>query len=109
MGQIIDISSKITNQLPVVKVTDEIVVTVNNRKSTILNIQAMIKEQEKKAKKNDDKYDEIDFMNRTLTMLIGEKNVQAIEELDLPFPEYKELYEAVMNTATGAYGETPSK
>ena len=41
----------ITNELPVVKITDDIVVTVNNRKSTILNIQAMAIEVDKKGKR----------------------------------------------------------
>lgn len=51
MANMIDISKMITNELPVVKITDDIVVTVNNRKSTILNIQAMAIEVDKKRKK----------------------------------------------------------
>ena len=39
--KVIDISMKITNQLPMIRITEDLVVTVNNRKSTILNIQAM--------------------------------------------------------------------
>lgn len=109
MGQIIDITSKITNQLPVVKITDEIVVSVNNRKSTILNIQAMVQEQEKKAKNDDGQYNEMSFMAKVLSMLIGEKNAAAIDKMDLPFPEYKEVYNALMGAATGTYGEAPSK
>ena len=35
MSNIIDISSRITNQLPMVKITDDIIVTVNNRKNTV--------------------------------------------------------------------------
>lgn len=34
--KVIDISMKITNQLPMVRITDDLVVTVNNRKNTIL-------------------------------------------------------------------------
>ena len=37
--RVIDISMKITNQLPMIRITEDLVVTVNNRKSTILNIQ----------------------------------------------------------------------
>ena len=96
MAKIIDISSKITNELPVVKITDEIMVTVNNRRSTILNVQAMSKELERKTA--DDEYDEIAFMNKVLE----------INDLDLPFPEYKEVYETIFNAATGDYGDTPT-
>ena len=46
--KVIDISMKITNQLPMIRITEDLVVTVNNRKSTILNIQAMAQEAESK-------------------------------------------------------------
>jgi hypothetical protein len=110
MSNIIDISSKITNQLPIVKITDDIVVTVNNRKSTILNMQLMVKEQEKKSKENNEEYDEMTFMEKVLIMLTSPKFVKAINDIDLPLPEYKIVYEAIMNAATGqSQGETPTK
>ena len=46
--KVIDISMKITNQLPMIRITDDLVVTVNNRKNTILKVQAMAAESEKK-------------------------------------------------------------
>mgnify|MGYP000757893727 CR=1 FL=1 len=106
MGKIIDISSKITNELPVVKITDEIVVTVNNRRSTILNVQAMTKELERKT--DDEEYDEMAFMNKVLELIVGGKKVKEINDLDLPFPEYKEVYNAIFGAATGDYGDTPT-
>ena len=51
--KVIDISMKITNQLPMIRITEDLVVTVNNRKSTILNIQAMAQEAESKENKDD--------------------------------------------------------
>ena len=36
--KVIDISMKITNQLPMIRITDDLVVTVNNRKNTILKV-----------------------------------------------------------------------
>lgn len=107
MANIIDISGKITNQLPVVKITDDIVVTVNNRKSTILNIQVMAREVEKKAEQseNSEDYGRMPFMRKTLEMLVGKKNADAIEALDLPMPEYSLVYETLMNTATGTVDE----
>lgn len=51
--RVIDISMKITNQLPMIRITEDLVVTVNNRKSTILNIQAMAQEAENKENKDD--------------------------------------------------------
>ena len=110
MSNIIDISGKITNQLPVVKISDEIIVTVNNRKSTILNMQLMIKEAENKSKKNGGEYDEIAFMDKCLTMLIGQKLSDAINALDLPLPEYKLVYQWIMAAATGqSQGEVAAR
>lgn len=84
---------------------DELMVTVNNRKNNILNIQAMAQEFEKK------KGDEMAFMTKGLEMLVGASATAKIEEMDLPLPEYKMLYETIMGVATGTYGEeqTPSR
>lgn len=101
MSKIIDISSRITNELPVLKITNDIVATVNNRKSTILNMQLLVKEQEKKAKETNEEYDELVFMDKVLGMLTNPKTVKAINDLDLPLPEYKIVYEGVMAAATG--------
>ena len=99
MAKVIDITSKITNELPMVRITDELVVSVNNRKNTILNMQAMVQETQKNSE--DGTFDEVALMGKTLSMLIGEKSAKEIEKMDLPFPEYKVVYQAVMAAATG--------
>lgn len=103
MAQVIDISKKITNELPVVKITDDIVVTVNNRKNTVLCVMAAHEEMQKK-KNSDDAAD----MRKMMEMLIGKKHTDAIEELDLPLPEYTLVFETIMDVATGNYN-TPTK
>lgn len=106
MAKIYDISMKITNELPSMKITDEILVTVNNRHSTILNIQAMIMEAEKKES------NETEIMDKALNLLIGEKKTEEINALDLPINEFKEVYAAIMKVAQGIdidAEETPSK
>ena len=103
--RVIDISMKITNQLPMIRITEDITVTVNNRKSTILNIQAMAQEAENKENKED-----MAFMIKGHEMLVGKDASDKIEALDLPIPEYKEMYHTIMQVAMGTYGEeqTPS-
>lgn len=113
-AQIYDISMKITNELPKLTITEQLTVTINNRKSTVLNIQAMQKQMEKKAKEavekgKDPEDDSMKFMTKSLEQLIGAKNVKEIEEMDLPLPEYKEVFQAIMNIATGTFGETPTE
>ena len=100
MAQIIDISSRITNELPLVKISDDLTITVNNRKNTILNVQAMVAEFEKKAKE-DTELNEVVMIGKAIEMLAGAKSAKAIEELDLPMPEYKVVYHAIMAAATG--------
>jgi hypothetical protein len=100
MSNIIDISKKITNALPMVRITDEIIATVNNRKSTILNLQLMIKEQANKTQESGE-YDEMAFMEKAVDMLVGKKTADELNKLDLPFPEYKIVYEAIMAAAQG--------
>lgn len=104
MSNIIDISGKITNQLPMIRIADDKVYTVNNRKNTILNVQAMVQEAERKARKNKEEGGELDetkLMNKAMEMLIGTKAVNEIEEMNLPLPEYKIVYQAIMAAATG--------
>lgn len=106
MSNIINISDKITNQLPVVQISEEIVVTVNNRRSTVLNVQAMVKENERNAKEGKG-LDDNEFMDKALYMFLGEKNGKAIIDLDLPLPEYKIVFNTIMGAATGTLEETP--
>lgn len=101
MAQVIDIRDRITNELPMVRVTEELVITVNNRKNTILNMQAMISEEQRKSLENEGAFDEMKMMRKTLEMLIGKKAADEVEALDLPFPEYKMVYQAIMAAATG--------
>lgn len=107
-GRVYDIRSKITNELPVLQITDDLIVTVNNRKSVVLSVQAMSKEVERKQGIEQNEDSEIEFMNKTLGMLIGEKNVKAINDMDLPLPEYKEVFQSILSLATsGELVETP--
>lgn len=113
-AQIYDISMKITNELPKLTITEQLTVTINNRKSTVLNIQAMQMQLEKKAKEAAEKGEEyeddsMNFMTKALEQLIGIKNVKEIEGMDLPLPEYKVVFQSIMSIATGTYEETPSK
>lgn len=112
MAQFYDISAKITNELPKLTITDQLTVTINNRKSSVLNIQAMQRKLEIKAKEAADKGEEyeddsITFMTKSLEQLIGVKNTKEFEKMDLPLSEYKEVYQAIMSIAMGTYGETP--
>lgn len=106
-----DISAKITNQLPVVKITDELIVTVNNRHKTVINVTAKVKEAQRKAtKEGEGSLDEDKLMSDVLVMIIGEKNAKAIDNMDLPITEHKLIYNTILNVAVGiTQEETPRK
>lgn len=105
MAKMYDISMKITNELPVLKITEDIVATVNNRKKTILNVMAMVNETEKKKKdvsaNEQNTEEDFNMMQKALEMLIGEKHVKELEEMNLPVDEYSEVFSAVMQVAQG--------
>ncbi len=101
MAQIIDITGRITNELPMVRITDSLAVTVNNRKNTVMNIQAMIEQEQREVEKDGKTFDELKMMRKVMEMLVGEKMANEVEALDLPFPEYKLVYQAIMAAATG--------
>lgn len=96
----IDISAKITNELPVVKISDDLIITVNNRKSNMLTVQAMIAESEN-AEKSGKNTDDFKFMDAALRTLTNAKTVDEINKLDLPLPEYKIIFNAVMAACSG--------
>ena len=96
----IDISARITNELPVVKISDDLVITINNRKSSVLSVQAMIAEAGNNEKDGKE-VNELKFMDSVLRCLTSGKTVDAINKLDLPLPEYKVIYNAIMAACNG--------
>lgn len=90
----IDISAKITNKLPAVKISDDLIITVNNRKSNMLAVRAMVTESQK-VEENGGETDELKLMDSVLRTLTNAKTVDEINKLDLPLPEYKMIFNAV--------------
>lgn len=109
--KIYDISMYITNKLPKLVINEDLIVTVNNRKSAVLNVQAMIMEFEKKASDKEINVAELEskMMEKALQMLVGEANADKIEALDLPLPEYKKIFDTIMAAAQGIEPEELNK
>jgi hypothetical protein len=108
MAKFYDISSKITNELPTLKITEDIIVTINNRTKTIMNVEAMYKEL--LDRKEDNQISEYDVMKKALKMLIGAKKEEEIDKLQLPIDEYKEVFTTIFSIATGQYNpDTPNE
>lgn len=95
MSKVYDISAKITNSRPTIKITEDLICEVNNRKSVVLCVQAMFKEAERKNT------DDREIIEKALALLMGKNNAEKLEKLDLPFPEYMEVYHSVVAVAQG--------
>ena len=87
MNKMYDISTKISNQLPTVRLNDELIFSVNNRKDNMLLVKKYVEDTEKKAQQ--------------VQLLIGAKATEALNELNLPLPEYKMVYQTIMGAAQG--------
>ena len=96
----IDISAKITNKLPAVKISDDLIITVNNRKSNMLAVRAMVTESQK-VEESGGEADELKLMDSVLRTLTNAKTVDEINKLDLPLPEYKLIFNAVQAACSG--------
>lgn len=96
-----DISQRITNKLPVLRITEDFTCTVNNRKSNVLNVQAMVRQMEKKNEDEGEEEDKFAVMQKSLEMLIGKDEAKKIEEMDLPITEYTDIFQAVMAASQG--------
>lgn len=102
MSKTYDISKYITNQLPAIRISDDLVVSVNNRKSAVLNVQVFIKEQDALEEGNEEKLNDADAMEKAMSMLLSAKDFKAVVALDLPYPEFKTIWKAVFASALGS-------
>lgn len=73
MSKIIDISARLTNERPTLKLSDDMVYQVNNRKSAML----ILNQKMKNADIND-----IEEVDEILTVLLGKEAVKEINEMD---------------------------
>jgi hypothetical protein len=91
--KVIDISAKLTNEKPVVKISDDMELAVKNDKNTVLLVQ-------QELSREDGRPDIVKF-DAVMKLIVGEKAVKALDALELPFNDYTTVVKAVMAAATG--------
>lgn len=110
MAKVYNLSGKVTNQLPIITITDDVTLTVNNRVDNMLLVRKYVSDKQKEitatseAKARGEEVNEIeetDLMFGTLQLMVGKKSAEALKELNLPLPEFKVVYETVMAAAQG--------
>lgn len=97
MAKVIDITSKLTNERPKLKVSDELEFEIDNRKNTVLAVEKII---------NAEDINSIEVIDKALEHFIGKDAVKQINELDLSFQGYQVIFTAVMAGALGEDYET---
>ena len=93
MPKVIDISDKLTNDRPVLKLGGGKEYPIDNRKNTLLTLQKHMDNSE---------LSDVEKAEEALRFVLGEKAVAEINEMDLTFETYQTLFIA---TIAGALGE----
>lgn len=82
----IDISKKLSNDKPVIKIAEGKEYKINNSKNTMLLIN-----QEMQNNKN-----ELEAMDKAVKLALGESAFEEIENMELSFADYKVLFIGIM-------------
>ena len=90
MGMI-DISKKLSNEKPILKIAEGKEYNVNNSKNTMLLIDQQMRSGE----------NEVESMDYVIRLTLGEKAFKEIESMEMPFSDYKILFIGVMAAVSG--------
>lgn len=97
MAKLYTLDHKLLTDTPEIRIGEK-VYAVDNRTKTVKKIQAVSKEIG-----SDDLYT---GMDKVLELAMGAKAAKEIDEMDMPFPAYQQMFELVMAAVTGEESET---
>ena len=100
MSKIIDISAKLTNERPKLKLAEDKIYEIDDRKNTILKMN----QEMQNADIND-----LDFIDEMIEMLLGKKAAKEINEMNLSISNYQSIMIAIMAAITGEEYEVAEK
>ena len=86
MSKVIDITSRLTNERPRIKISEDFELEVNVSKNNVIKMQTIM---------NDDK-SEIELIDEALKVLIGKHAYDKLNKMDLTVADYKTVFIAVM-------------
>lgn len=92
MAKMIDISAKLTNEKPVLKLAADKIYEIDDRKNTILKLN---------QKMQDTDLNNIDALDDMFKIVLGEKAAQEINDMDLSLSAYQTVMIAVMAAISG--------
>lgn len=100
MAKLYTLDHKLLTDTPEIRIGEKIY-AVDNRQKTVRKIQQASKDISK-----DDPYTGMDMI---LEMALGAKAAKEVDDLDMPFPAYQQMFELIMAAVTGEEPETISE
>lgn len=97
MAKLYTLDHKLLTETPEIRIGEKIY-AVDNRQKTVKKIQEAAKNIQK-----DDPYTGIDSV---LVLAMGKNAAAEIDELNMPYPAYQQMFELVMAAVTGEEPET---
>lgn len=87
MSKVIDISSQLTNERPRIKITEDLIVEVDNSKNNVLTIMSELDEEGQ---------NDVEMVDSLMVKLFGEKDSKKLDELNLTLPSYLTIIKAAL-------------
>ncbi|MBU5439500.1 hypothetical protein KQI42_15905 [Tissierella sp. MSJ-40] len=100
MSKIIDLSGKLTNERPKLKLAEDKVYEIDDRKNTILMMNQKMRSAD---------IEDVEFIDEMIEMLLGEKAAKEINEMNLSISNYQSIMIAIMAAITGEEYEVAEK
>ena len=91
MATVIDLSAKLTNERPILRIAEGMEYVIDDRKNTVLKISKTLQENNKDDSQN---------MDEAIKLALGAKAFKDIEALNLPFMAYRKIITAIMAAVT---------
>lgn len=92
MSKIIDISAKLTNERPKLKLAEDKIYEIDDRKNTIILLNQKIQ---------DTDVNDVNAIDEMISVVLGEKAAKEIDEMNLPMAAYQSIMIAIMAAVTG--------
>ncbi len=91
MSKVIDISAKLTNERPKLKLAEDKVFEIDDRKNTIIAVDQKIKNTEMN----------LEVMDEIIKITLGEEAAKEIDVMGLSFSAYQSIFVAIMAAVMG--------
>lgn len=89
MSKVYDISAKLTNERPKIKLAEDKIYEVDNRKNTVLKMQQKLQEQEADI-------DDLNFLDEAIEILLGKEAAKELSDMDLSIANYQTIFITIM-------------